>query len=152
MKKTILLLLILVGACLSNAQTGNVFVDPTGTYVLKGEKYRGEIKGSYGEVRIKLLSDSLVAITLYTCNGYPDYASASFTDTMQYETNRAVHFSRSDPSCQLVFLFDNEGLNMKQVYTDPASTCGFPKGTIPLGFIAKYSSEIPIIQPISRSR
>lgn len=153
MKESILLLLFAVGVYFSNGQPiRNVFIDPTGTYVLKGEKYKGEIKGHHGEVRIKLLGDSLVAITMYSNNGYPDYASASFTDTMEYANNRAVHISKSDPSCQLVFAFDINGLEIKQIYTDPTSTCGFVKGTIPLGYIAKYSSAIPVIQPIFRSR
>ena len=153
MKEIILLLLISVGVHFSNGQPiRKVFIDPTGTYVLKGEKYKGEIKGNHGEVRIKLLNESLVAITMYSSNGYPDYDSASFTDTMKYANNKAVHFSKSDPSCQLVFAFSADGLDIKQMYTDPASTCGFEKGTIPLGFISKYSSAIPVIQPIYRSR
>ena len=153
MNKTIFLLLFFCVAHLSyNQPSRNVFIDPTGTYVLKGEKYKGEIKGNYGEVRIKLLSDSLLAITMYSNKGYPDYTSASFTDTMVYTNNKAVHYSKSDPSCQLVFAFDTDGLDIKQIYTDPASTCGFEKGAIPFGFIAKYSSAIPIIQPLSRAR
>jgi hypothetical protein len=129
-----------------------VIIDPTGTYILKGEKYKGEIKGNHGEVRIKLLNDSMVAITMYSNKGYPDYTSASFTDTMEYADNRAIHFSKTDPSCQLVFAFDINGLDIKQMYTDPASTCGFEKGTIPLGYIEKYSSAVPVIQPLSRSK
>ena len=130
----------------------DLFVNPTGTYILKGEKYKNEIKGNYGEIRVKLLRDSMLAITMYSNKGYPDYTSASFTDTVLYEDNRAVYRPQSDASCQLIFLFDPEGLNIKQIYTDPASTCGFEKGAIPLGFIGKYSSATPIIQPISRSK
>lgn len=148
--------LFLLFYCVTNLGYGqpsrNVFIDPTGTYVLKGEKYKGEIRGHHGEVRIKLLSDSLVAIAMYSNKGYPEYTSASFTDTIAYANSRAVHFSKTDPSCQLVFSFETDGLDIKQIYTDPASTCGFEKGTIPLGFIEKYSSDIPIIQTLSRSQ
>jgi hypothetical protein len=71
---------------------------------------------------------------------------------MEYANNQAIHFSKTDHSCQLVFSFDMDGLDIKQIYTDPASTCGFEKGTIPLGFIAKYSSDVPIIQRLSRTQ
>jgi hypothetical protein len=153
MKKSILLLLFYCAMHVSYSQPiRNVIIDPTGTYILKGERYKSEIKGNHGEIRIKLLSDSMVAITMYSNKGYPDYTSASFTDTMQYADNRAIHFSKTDPSCQLVFGFDLNGLNIKQIYTDPASTCGFEKGTIPLGYIAKYSSAVPVIQHLSRSK
>lgn len=128
----------------------NVFINPTGTYILKGEKYKNEIKGSYGEIRVKLLNDSLLAIAMYSNKGYPEYTSASFTDTIAYADNRAVYFPISEASCQLVFDFEADGLNIKQVYTDPASTCGFEKGAIPLGFIARHSTETPIIQSLSR--
>jgi hypothetical protein len=152
MDKTIFLLFF-CAAHLSFSQTSrNLFINPTGTYVLKGEVYKGEIKGNYGEIRVKLLDNSFLAIAMYSNKGFPDYTSASFTDTVVYADNKAVHISKSDPSCQLVFAFETEGLNINQIYTDPGSTCGFGKGVIPFGFIAKYSSDIPIIQPLSRIR
>ena len=130
----------------------DLVINPTGTYILKGEKHKGEIKGNYGEVRAKLLNDSLLAIAMYVNAGYPRYLSASFTDTIPYLDNRAVYWSGNDPSCRLVFAFETDGLNIKQIYTDPASTCGFGKGVMPLGFIAKYSSAVPIIQPLSHGK
>ena len=137
-------------AHLSFSQPSRILViNPTGTYVFKGDKHKGEIKGNFGEVRAKLIDDTLVAIAMYSNTGYPDYHSASFTDTTSYADNRAVYTSKYDPSCQLVFAFETDGLNIKQIYTDPTSTCGFGKGVMPLGFIAKYSSEVPIIQPLS---
>ena len=152
MNKPIFLLLFLCAAHLSNSQPANyVFVNPTGTYLLKGEKFKGEIKGNYGEVRVKLLDDSRLALAMYSNKGYPEYTSAAFTDTVMYNDNRAIYVSKYDPSCQLVFAFETDGLNIKQVYTDPASTCGFGKGVIPFGFIEKYSSDIPIIQRLARA-
>lgn len=130
----------------------DVFINPTGTYLLKGEKYRHEIKGNYGEIRVKLIGDSIVAVAMYSNNGYPEYTSASFTDTMVYNDNKAIYHSKADPSCQMIFAFDTDGLSIKQVYTDPASTCGFEKGVMPLGFVSKYSSDTPVIQLISRSK
>ncbi|MBC7830092.1 MAG: hypothetical protein H7122_20270 [Chitinophagaceae bacterium] len=127
-----------------------LFLNPTGTYILKGEKHRSEIKGNFAEIRVKLINDSQVAIAMYCNKGYPEYLAGSFTDTLSYADNRAVYASKPDPSCQIIFSFENNGLNIKQVYTDPASTCGFGKGVFPLGFIEKYSSDMPIIQSLSR--
>ena len=153
MSKIFLLLFFFGCLTVGNTQPArHVFVNPTGTYLLKGEKHKNEIKGNFGEIRVKLLGDSVVALTMYSNKGYPDYSSASFSDTLPYVDNQAIHTSRADPSCQMVFAFETEGLNIKQIYTDPASTCGFEKGVIPLGFISKYSSDIPIIQSLSRLR
>lgn len=151
MNKAVFILLFYFASHLSYSQPPrDVFINPTGTYILKGEKYKNEIKGSYGEIRVKLLSDSLLAITMYSNKGYPEYTSASFADTIAYIDNRAVYLPISDATCQLVFAFDADGLHINEIYTDPTSTCGFEKGVIPLGFIARHSSETPIIQSLSR--
>jgi hypothetical protein len=152
MNKTLFLLLCCIAQHSFSQPSRNVGINPTGTYVLKGEKHKREIKGHYGEVRAKLIDDSLLAIAMYSNTGYPAYNSVSFTDTIPYSDNRAVYTSKYDPSCQLVFAFETGGLSIKQIYTDPASTCGFGKGVMLLGFIAKYSSDVPIIQPLVHSR
>jgi hypothetical protein len=128
------------------------FINPTGTYILKGEKQKNEILGNFAEIRIKLLTDTLLAFTMYCNKGYPDYTAGSLTDTVSYFDNRAVHLSEIDASCQIQFDFDNHRLHIKTVYTDPFSTCGFEKGVLPLGYIDKYSSVIPIIQSLSRAK
>ena len=152
MNKPLFLLLFFVAHLSFSQSSRYLLLNPTGTYLLKGEKHKGEIIGNFAELRVKLIDDSLVAIAMYCNTGYPDYHSASFTDTVSYTENRAVYTSKYDASCQLVFAFEATGLSIKQIYTDPASTCGFGKGVMPLGFVAKYSSEIPIIQPITRSK
>ena len=127
-------------------------LNPTGTYILKGENHRGEIKGNFAEIRIKLLSDSLIALSLYSNKGYPEYTSGSFTDTLKYLDNKAIHHSKLDNDCSIAFDFVIDGLRIKQIYSDPTSTCGFGKGVLPLGFIGKYSSDTPVIQYITRLR
>lgn len=151
MKKAILILFFYCAFHSSFGQPpSRSSLNPTGTYILKGEKHRSEIKGNFAEIRVKLINDSQVAIAMYCNKGYPGYASGSFTDTLAYADNRAVLFSRLDPSCQIIFSFDLGGLDIKQIYTDPSSTCGFGKGVFPLGFIEKYSSDTPVIQSLSR--
>lgn len=152
--KTLMLLLLFY--CFSHTSSSqpirNLVVDPTGTYLLKGENQKGEIRGNFGEIRVKLMNDSTVAFTMYSNKGFPDYTYASFNDTVPYANNKASYTSAKDTSCRLVFDFQSDGLTIKQIYSDPASTCGFGSGVIPLGFIEKYSSDIPVIQPIQRSR
>lgn len=153
MKTIAFLLLFYCAPYISSTQPlKHAIINPTGTYVLKGEKHKGEIKGNFGEVRVKLLTDSLIAITMYCNKGFPDYSHASFYDTVLYGNNKATYLSKDDASCRLIFDFEADGLYIKQIYTDPASTCGFESGVIPLGYIQKYSSDIPVIQAIHRSR
>lgn len=125
-------------------------LNPTGTYILKGENQKGEIKGNFAEIRVKMLDESRLAVSFYSNKGYPEYTSGSFTDTLNYLENKAIHYSKLDTACQIVFEFEVEGLSLTQVYSDPKSTCGFEKGVLPLGFINKYSSVTPLIQAITR--
>jgi hypothetical protein len=71
-------------------------------------------------------------------------------DTVSYSDNKATYSSKFDSSCQIQFSFESDGLSIKTIYTDPYSTCGFEKGVLPLGFIEKSSSSIPVIQHIKR--
>jgi hypothetical protein len=125
-------------------------LNPTGTYILKGENQKGEIKGNFAEIRVKMLDNSRLALSFYSNKGYPEYSSGSFTDTLVFLDNKAIHYSRLDTTCQIVFDFLDDGLSLKQIYSDPTSTCGFEKGVLPLGFINKYSSNTPLIQFITR--
>jgi hypothetical protein len=153
MNKTILFLLFYCSFHSSFTQPSlRAFINPTGTYILKGEKNKGEIVGNFAEIRFKLISDSLLAFTMYCNKGYPEYTSGSITDTIAYTDNTATVYVKSEPSCQIHFSFVTEGVTIKQLYSDPASTCGFGKGVIPLGFIEKHSSETPIIQSLARPR
>lgn len=150
MNKTLLLLFVCSAHVAFSQPLRNLVINPTGTYVLKGEKHKGQIKGNFAEVRVKQIDEDLLAITMYSNTGYPDYLSGAFTDTIPYADNRGVYTSKYDTACRLVFAFEIDGLSIKQIYTDPTSTCGFGKGVIPLGFIARYSSDVPIIQSLER--
>jgi hypothetical protein len=151
MNKSILFLLFYCSFHSASTQPApRTSINPTGTYILKGEKNKGEIVGNFAEFRFKLLSDSLLAVAMYCNKGYPEYTSGSLTDTIIYSDHRAILYVKSEPACQIHFSFSIYGLSIKQIYSDPTSTCGFGKGVVPLGFIEKHSSETPVIQPISR--
>jgi hypothetical protein len=63
--------LLFCAAHLSFSQPSrNLVINPTGTYVFKGDRHKSEIKGNLGEVRAKLIDDTLVAIAMYSNTGY----------------------------------------------------------------------------------
>lgn len=152
MNQSIFFLVFCCATCISFGQPSprHQFIDPTGTYTLKGERQKREITGNFAEIRVKLIEDSMLAFTMYCNNGYPEYTSGTLIDTVGYFDNQAWYSSPTDKSCQIQFSFHTNGIHIKRVYTDPASTCGFKSGVLPLGFIEKSSSAIPIIQPIKR--
>ena len=150
MKQLAILVCILMHLSSFAQPPRQLFVDPTGTYILNGNKQKGKIHGQFAEVRVKLLNDTSIAITMYANKGYPDFISGNFMDTIRYIDNRALYTSKYDPDCQVVFLFDVDRVYIKQFYTDPTSTCGFTKGVLPFGYISKRSSITPLIQEISR--
>ena len=68
------------------------FINPTGTYKLvsKTVTKNGETYGYFGEINVKLLENTKIAITLYVCKGALSYNSGSFLDTLNYQKNIAV--------------------------------------------------------------
>ena len=73
-------LLLLNGSLFSDHQ---IFIDPTGTYLLKGEVKKNKIVGHSGEFRVRLLNANTVAMCLYLNKGEPGYESGFFTrDTL----------------------------------------------------------------------
>jgi len=125
------------------------FIDPTGTYVLKGETRKNRIIGHSGEIRIKLLDSHTVAMSLYISKGYPGYESGSFVDTLRYDNNRAVYQPGGDNTCSVSFWFDEMAVSTEQYFTDPRSGCGFARGIMVSASFEKRSSDIPVIQDLS---
>jgi len=41
------------------------FINPTGTYILKGEVKNARIIGHYGEIRVQLLDSGTIALCFY---------------------------------------------------------------------------------------
>jgi len=125
------------------------FVDPTGTYMLKGVIKNNKIIGHSGELRVRLLNDSTVALCFYINAGYPGYKSGSFIDTSAYEDNRVAYQPRQDTSCSIYFYFELRKVSIMQVMSDPRSGCGFAPGVFVPGNFLKVSSETPIIQSLT---
>jgi hypothetical protein len=125
------------------------FVDPTGTYILKGNVKKNNITGHFGELRVHMLDSQTVAFCFYLSSGYPDYSAATMLDTLYYEDN-SIHLQpKHDSTCSLVLTFTAHSADLMKVYRDPASSCGFAPGVIIPATLHKISSEVPVIQDFS---
>ena len=148
MKNILFLSIVLLsGDSLTNSPA---FIDPTGTYLEKGEVKNSKIVGHYGELRVRLLDTATIALCFYVNKGYPNYESGSVMDTLGYEDNRAIYKPANDSSCVIYFAFDLRSVTISQALTDPHSGCGFSPGVIIPGIFEKTSSDAPVIQDQSQ--
>jgi hypothetical protein len=144
MKNIFFLLLSLLGGGFRNNRPA--FINPTGTYLEKGEVKSNRIVGHYGELRVRLLDTGTIALSFYVNKGYPNYESGSVVDTLGYEDNRAIFKPANDSSCEIYFAFDLRSVTISQTLTDPHSGCGFRPGVIIPAIFEKTSSDVPVIQ------
>ena len=125
------------------------FINPTGTYILKGDVKKNNITGHFGELRVRLLDSQTVAFCFYLSSGFPDYAAAAMLDTLRYEDNSIHCRPGRDSTCSLILYFSARSVELMKVFTDPATGCGFAPGVIVPATLQKTSSEIPVIQDLS---
>jgi hypothetical protein len=125
------------------------FIDPTGTYLLKGEVKDSKIVGHYGELRVRLLDSNSIALSFYVNKGYPNYEYGSLMDTLRYEDNHATFKPANDSSCAIYFAFELWSVAISQALTDPRSGCGFRPGVLIPAVFGKTSSDVPVIQDLS---
>lgn len=147
MKSIFLLPLYVIGGGLFTGSPE--FINPTGTYLLKGESKNSQIVGHYGELRVRLLDSTRIALAFYLNRGYPGYESGSFIDTLSYEDNRAEYRPAADSSCSVYFSFDDHQVEISQSVSDLNSGCGFRPGVIVPVLVPKTSAEVPVIQDLS---
>jgi len=127
----------------------STFINPTGTYILKGNVKKNNITGHFGELRVNMLDSQTVAFCFYLSTGYPDYSVASMMDTLHYEDN-CIHLQpKRDSTCALVLTFAARSVDLMTIYKDPATSCGFAPGVIVPATLNKISSEVPMIQDFS---
>jgi hypothetical protein len=147
--KSISIMLAMAGVVFAPLQQPPKFIDPTGTYLLKGETKKNKIVGHSGEIRIKLLDTQTVAMTFFICKGFPNYETGSFIDTLSYTDNKVMYKPPADSGCTIAFWFDDLSAETQQYFTNPRSACGFGPGVMKSTVFEKRSSEIPIIQDLS---
>ncbi len=145
-----LFLFLAISAYVHFAHEVPAFIDPTGTYILKGDIKKNNIKGHFGELRVRLLDSQTVAFCFYINDGYPDYASGAMVDTLKYVDNRIIYKPAGDSGCSLFLYFHLNNVELMEVYSDPHSGCGFAPGVLTPAVFVKKSAEIPVIQDLSR--
>jgi len=155
MKNILFLSIFLLGQSLFADSSGGfltnspAFINPTGTYLEKGEVKNRKIVGHYGELRVRLVDTGTIALCFYVNKGYPDYESGSLVDTLRYEDNHAIYAPAGDSSCTVYFSFQLRSVEVSELLTNPHSGCGFRPGVMIPAVLEKTSSDIPVIQDLS---
>jgi hypothetical protein len=144
-----LFLLLLCCAHLPLLKDEPAFIDPTGTYVLRGDVKKNNITGHHGEIRVRLLNKKTAAFCFYISNGYPKFLSGAFLDTVDYEDNRFLFRPAKDSGCALILTFSLRDVDIMEVLYDPRSACGLAPGVMEAATFQKLSSEVPVIQDLS---
>ena len=146
MKLALFLSLLLPG--LLSTDNNQTFINPTGTYTLKGEVHDNKVTTHSGEIRVKLLHHELLTLCFFIDKGYPGYESGSLLDTLRYEDDAAIYVSK-DSSCMLRFTFKPNGVQLMHVFTQNKGDGGFAPGVLTGAFFRKISSGVPVIQDLS---
>ncbi|MDO6433697.1 hypothetical protein Q4E93_24005 [Flavitalea sp. BT771] len=129
--------------------TGSGFVNPTGTYTLTGTVRKNRVMGHSGEVRVVLLDSSRVAISFYINKGYPNYEAGSMIDTLKYNEDMARYTPSCDSTCTMIFWFSDKAMELRGLYSNPNSSCGFANGVMTAAIFIKTSRDKPVIQDLS---
>ena len=145
MKSLFFFPILLFGGFFSGRYFDPQFIDPTGTYTLTGVVKKNRILTHSGEIRVVLLSSEKIALSFYINAGYPDYASGSLLDTLNYNENVASYSPSNDSSCSVIFRFTGKAVEILQLYSNPHSGCGFPKGVLTSTIFEKTSEDRPIL-------
>jgi hypothetical protein len=142
-------LLIIQLSLIGQVKKATTFINPTGSYKLDSETEikDGDTYGYFGEINVKLLKNSKIALTLFVCKGAPSYNSGTIWDTLNYRNNISIYKTPEDDStCKIVLTFKKSGITIEQHQADLNFGCGFGHGVFADGFYKKTSSKIPIIK------
>lgn len=139
-------LLLLSGILFGDRQ---IFIDPTGTYLLKGEVRKNKIVGHSGELRVRLLNVNTVAMCLYLNKGDPGYESGFLLDTLHYGDNQCIYMPAGDTSCAIYFVFAVKSVEIYEATSNPQEGCGFRPGVLEPAVFDKTSTDIPVIEDLS---
>jgi hypothetical protein len=146
--------LFFLTACLTTtAQVKKVmhFINPTGSYRLdsKNTVKNGDTYGYFGDIDVKLLDSSRIAISFFVCEGAPSYNLGTFVDTVTYKDNIAIHTTpEDDTTCRIKFIFSKKAVTVEQHQADLNFGCAFGHAVFADGFYKKTSSKVPVIADI----
>jgi len=146
-----LLLSIVCLTAIGQVKKATSFINPTGSYKLdsKTTVKDGDTYGYFGDIDVKLLDSTRIAISFFVCKGAPSYNSGSFIDTLTYKNNVALHTTpEDDSSCRIKFKFNKKGITVEQYQADLNFGCAFGHAVFADGFYKKTSSKVPVIAEI----
>lgn len=125
-------------------------LNPTGTYKMgtgPDDNYNVTNK-SRGEIRIKKINNTKIAIALYAIIGYD---VADLVDTLTFKNGKAVYQgNRSDSTCRIYFEFSKSKVLVKQTSNEHPSPCGFGWNADASGTYRKQSAKVPIITDLAK--
>lgn len=124
----------------------------SGTYELvsKTAKKGDDVYGYAGEIQVKELPKNRIILSFFITKGAPSYNLGSFVDTLDYSNSSAVYKIEQDSiRCEISFLFNDKGIQVKQESNDDYYGCGFGDGVVAHGFFKRVSNEVPIIKDLA---
>jgi hypothetical protein len=127
-------------------------LNPTGTYIMgTGPGYNTRVTNkSRGEIRIKKINNTKIAIALYVISGYD---VADLIDTLTFKEGKAVYQgSRFDSTCRIYFVFSKSKLLVKQTSKEHPSPCGFGWNAEITGTYRKQSAKAPVITDLTKEK
>lgn len=104
-----------------------VNINPTGSYKLNGKTIEkdGETYGYYGDINVKVVTQSRIVLTLFVCKGAPSYNCGTIWDTLSFVNNSAIYIPEDDSTCRIKFSFTNSGITVTQHQADLNFGCDF---------------------------
>lgn len=129
---------------LSKVHPKKKFINPTGTYILKGKQKGNETYGYFGHVYVQYLGKQKVIVKFYLCKGYMSYSSGSFYDTLHYQNNTTVYRpTEYDSTCKVIFTFYPNRVVVEEQTANFNNGCGFGHGVVANSVFRKKSSRSP---------
>ena len=133
---------ISLSAHAQNVQVNNS-TNPTGTYKTHFNNPSNN-KLPQGTIKVKLIAQNKVVLSLIMQNGEPLLRSGSLMDTLAYKNHLAIYKNAEiDTTCRITFHFASKGIDVIQASKAVDHNCDFANGVNAEGFYYKESSQIP---------
>jgi hypothetical protein len=129
---------------LTKAHPKKSFINPTGTYILKGQEKGDETYGYFGHVYVQYVAKRKVVVKFYICKGYMSYSSGRFYDTLLYQNNTAVYGpAEYDSTCKIILRFYPNRVVVDEQTANFNNGCDFGHGVVANAIFRKKTSRSP---------
>lgn len=122
-----------------HAQTKDIF---SGVYTLnnKTEAQAAKTGGPFGKITVTRVKENTIALKLRYSMGAPSNNLGIIIDTLTIRNNQAIHTSKEDPTCNVVFDFNEKEVKVTQNSGPSSFACGFGRNVHVDGVYKKTSS------------